>query len=182
MSSAPAREDDLKRGFRGAVVGTLAWLSVVVAHTLAGGALPSVGTTAVCTTVAVVAGTAFAGRRLTWPRAVLALLVLQPLLHTTLVTLAVGHHGHAHPIEASWPMIWAHIAATMLGSAWLAEGDRLLTALVSSVRRWRRPQWFQQAPARAVQVLAASAGRVRAGLDVVRDGTGLRGPPVPRLA
>jgi len=108
---------------------------VVTAHVAASGALPSVGALTVAGAMAALVGVAFSGRRLSWRRSFAVLLLLQPLLHVTLMALGTNAHDHhsAGEMSASWSMIGAHVVAAAAAATWVAMGDRLLSSVATAV-------------------------------------------------
>ena len=100
--------------------------ALALAHTAAGGVLPSAGWLVVIT--ATVYGASLLVLRGRLPVRVMlpALVGAQVLLHAWLVTLAsgTGVHSHAHGSDAllglTWPMLLAHVAAGLVAAtAWL---------------------------------------------------------------
>jgi hypothetical protein len=132
------------RGARGGVLAALAWLTVVTAHVMASGALPSSGALIATGVLAAVVGISFAGRRLTWRRSFAALLLLQPTLHLALTTLAAGAHHHHHTFHdasANWAMVAAHVAAAALAAWWVSVADALLLRMLRCVQDRLRVPW-----------------------------------------
>ncbi len=147
-----------------AALATLEIMTVlVVAHTWAGGQLPTIGwLTATAALVFAASSVALRGRVPLWAT-VPALTVGQLLLHGWLVALtpavADAHlHGHGAHLELTWPMLLAHVVGA------------LATALVWELRR------------RAVDVVLSWAEAGVVPLPVLRQTLSRTAPllPMPR--
>jgi hypothetical protein len=171
------------RTWRGATLGLAGWYMVVVSHGFVSGSLPSVGAVLATGFLAALVGVGLAGRRWTWRRAFLALLLLQPTLHLALSALASGHHHAAAGSSGGWPMVIAHVVAAAGAALVISRGehalDVLATLLVSVLRRIT--------PRQALAPLWADASLLTSGDGWcpsygVRWSVQLRGPPLRQSA
>lgn len=150
--------------------------ALAIAHTAAGGELPSGGwLLAVAATVYGAAGLVLRGRT-PLRVAVPALVGVQVLLHAWLVALTVEHAGHAAHEAAggvlglSWSMLAAHVLAGAVTALALALRRRAVAVLLS----WR-VQPRLAVPLRTAPVVEASRVLVARLLAAVAP---TRGPPV----
>ena len=168
------------RGWRGSILGLAAWYSVVLAHVAVAGSLPSVGSLIATGGMAALVGTGLAGRALTWSRAFVALLLLQPALHLALTALAAGHQHHAFTGRSPGSaMVLAHVVAAALTALLVSRGEQAVLRLAQLLATfWRRLAPLRPVRADHKQVLRADADttpavRIEVSWSVLR-----RGPPL----
>lgn len=154
--------------------------ALAIAHTAAGGELPSAGWVLVLAATAYAAGLLVLRGRAPVRVVLPALVGLQVVLHAWLVALteAGGLHPHGASGEAllglSWPMLLAHLAAGVVaGAAWL-----LRRRAVDVVLAWAGTA--TPAPLHRSRLATRRGSAAPAGRDVVVLPT--RGPPGVRLA
>jgi hypothetical protein len=166
---------------RGALLGAVAAAIGVGLHVSAHGVIPRPALVVTGVVAAGLVGTASCGRRLTFSRALLVLLLLQPVLHFVLV--AGGHQAHSaaateQATSAGSLMVAAHVAAAVVAALWVSVGDAVLW-------RWIGEIWLQLS-ALVVLVVTTPAPRVprsrtaapRRALDLLLRGIPYRGPPI----
>lgn len=161
-----------------AALATLEIMTVlVVAHTWAGGELPSAGWIAITAVLVFAAGTVALRRRAPLWALVPALTLTQLFLHSWLVVLAPAPHaghGHGPHPDFTWQMVLAHV------------GGALATAVIWELRRravevvltWATAGLLPVPALRRTVAHVAPQLPLRRPLVVVP----LRGPPVALLA
>lgn len=182
---------------RGAVAAALATFVALLSHVSAGGEMPGWIGIAVPLALSFVACSALAGRRLSWWRFSLAVVVSQILFHTLFVLgsfdATAGHVHGALPVStgevvASGPMdaamLLGHAVAAAVTALALHRGERtiaLLRVLAGRAAAWLRARVrvavpFGPAPVR--RVLADVVAPVRPVAVLLADSAHRRGPPV----
>jgi hypothetical protein len=160
-----------------AAVATLEIMTMlVVAHTWAGGELPTAAWLAVTAGLVFAAGTAVLRGRVPLRVMVPALTVAQLFLHSWMVVLASAPptHGHGAPFELTWQMVLAHAAGALVTAAvW-----ELRARAVDVVLAWSEPGLLVVPSLRRAVARHAPLLPLRRPLVVVP----LRGPPVSLLA
>lgn len=150
--------------------------ALAIAHTAAGGELPSGGWLLAVAATVYGAGTIVLRGRAPLRVAVPTLVGAQVLLHAWLVALTVEHAGHsAHEtaggvLGLSWPMLAAHLLAGAVAALALALRRRAIAVLLS----WRR-QPHLAVPLRTVRLVEAPRAHVA---RLLADVAPTRGPPV----
>lgn len=195
----PALSHGAARLTRAVAVAGMTLGTSVACHELVGGMHPSWGRVAALGVAAVPLAYAMSGVRWTLPRLAGVMLVIQVSIHllctematasTAAMTMPPGvampagmaMNGTAGPITSTglglWPMVAAHVMASLICIAALHRGDAALCGLVEALvlRGSRILEAFIPSPA-PLRLVAASAGTLvadRLALSDVRR----RGPP-----
>lgn len=154
--------------------------ALAIAHTAAGGVLPSAGWLLAIAATAYGAGLLVLSGRGSVRVVLPALIGLQVLLHAWLVALTAGSSAHPHGAAAatvlglSWPMLLAHVSAGVVAAAAWVLRRRAVAVLLAWVDL-PAPAIPHRAAVRALEVRCAVVGRDVAALPT-------RGPPARLVA
>lgn len=161
--------------------GVLVALTVLVSlggHALAGGTVHVSGPMVLGVLALGAACVAAAEVRRSFPEILAVVLLAQPVLHL-LASMGGHQHGGGQPATAgvSAAMVLAHVGASVLVSALLADADRVLWALAGLVVRVLPPA-VAPVPVPAAEVPVVRAPCVRLPLALRSAPRRRRGPPV----
>jgi hypothetical protein len=104
----------------------------VAAHGVGGGHVPDTALVALLTLVVARAGCALAARRRGGMPVLLILGMSQAAAHIVLGDVVAGHAAH-HSVVPLWPMLFAHLVATIVTAALLTRADQAISCAGSAV-------------------------------------------------